>query len=197
MQRNVARSERLAAFSDGVIAVIITIMVLELKPPEHPTFAALCTLWPTMLSYLLSYIFVAVIWINHHHLLRFAERATIRLIWSNFAFLFTVSLVPFTTAWLADTRLGAVPVATYSAVFMLVNFAYLFFEGEALRQARGDGAVKGPHLVHMTRLRSMLTLGGFTLSLLIALRHPTAAFAILCLCVLSYLSPGSLACVDE
>jgi hypothetical protein len=77
--------ERLGAFSDGVFAVIITIMVLELKPPPQPSFAALLSLWPTGLSYAVSYLFIAIVWVNHHHLLRFAEHATPQLIWWNFA----------------------------------------------------------------------------------------------------------------
>ena len=103
-------TERLGAFSDGVFAVIITIMVLELKPPSQPSFAALLALWPTALSYAVSYLFIAIVWVNHHHLLRFAEHATPRLVWINFAHLFMVSLVPFSTAWVAGTRLAAVPV---------------------------------------------------------------------------------------
>ena len=103
-------TERVGAFSDGVFAVIITIMVLELKPPEHPSFAALALLWPTALSYAASYLFIAIIWVNHHYLLRLAEGATPQLIWWNFAHLFMVSLIPFSTAWIATSRMAAVPV---------------------------------------------------------------------------------------
>ena len=112
-------TDRLAFFSDAVFAVIITIMVLELKPPEHPTFAGLRPLWPTALSYLVSYYFVAIVWLNHHHLLRFFPHATPRVIWINFVHLFMVSLVPFSTAWVADTQLAAVPVFVYAAVLSL------------------------------------------------------------------------------
>lgn len=135
MPQRKATIERLAAFSDGVFSVIITIMVLELKPPEHPTFAALWPLWPTALSYLVSYVFVAIVWLNHHHLLRFTEEPTSRLIWINFAHLFAVSLVPFTTAWVSDSRLAAAPVFVYAANFVLVELAYLNFEHHALTQA--------------------------------------------------------------
>src|SRR5437899_7075270 len=83
--------ERLAAFSDGVFSVIITIMVLDLKPPAEATLKALLPLWPTALSYAVSYLFVAIIWVNHHHLLRFTREATSELIWWNFAHLFMVS----------------------------------------------------------------------------------------------------------
>jgi uncharacterized membrane protein len=124
MAQRKATVERLAAFSDGVFAVIITIMVLDLRPPEHPTFVALLPLWPTALSYVVSYTFIAIVWLNHHHLLRFTEYPTPRLLWVNFAHLFAVSLVPFTTAWVADTRLAAVPVFVYAAVFVLVELAY-------------------------------------------------------------------------
>src|SRR5215471_21014393 len=110
-----ATPERLGTFSDGVFAVIITIMVLDLWSPPQPTLAALLPLWPAALSYAVSYLFIAIVWVNHHHLLRFAEHATSRLIWVNFAHLFTVSLVPFSTAWVADTRLAAVPVSVYAA----------------------------------------------------------------------------------
>jgi uncharacterized membrane protein len=107
-----ATSERLAAFSDAIFAVMITIMVLDLRPPMQPTLAALLPLWPAALSYAVSYLFIAIIWVNHHHLLRFPEHATPRMIWVNFAHLFMVSLVPFSTAWVADTRLAAVPVSS-------------------------------------------------------------------------------------
>src|ERR1700744_55029 len=127
--------ERLGVFSDGVFAVIITIMVLDLRPPDHPTFAALVPLWPTALSYLVSYLFIAIVWVNHRHLLRFTAESTPRLIWINFAHLFMVSLVPFTTVWVARTRLAAAPVFVYAAVFVLVELAYLQFEHHVLTQA--------------------------------------------------------------
>src|SRR5262245_54719998 len=120
-------TERLSSFSDGVFAVIITIMVLELKPPKHPTFAALRPLWPTALSYLVSYYFIAIVWLNHHHLLRFFPHSSPRLIWINFAHLFMVSLVPFSTAWMADTQFAEAPVFVYAAFFIRVNLAYIPF----------------------------------------------------------------------
>src|SRR5258708_12656555 len=107
--------ERLGAFSDGVFAVIITIMVLELKPPQQSSFAALLSLWPTGLSYAVSYLFIAIVWVNHHHLLRFAEHATPRLFWWNFAHLFMVSLLPFSTALLPFPHLPSLPLTRYAA----------------------------------------------------------------------------------
>ena len=84
--------ERLNAFSDAVFAVIITILVLELRPPPSPTVKSLISLWPTAVSYAVSYLFIAIVWVNHHHLLRYADVATPRLIWVNFAHLFSMSL---------------------------------------------------------------------------------------------------------
>jgi uncharacterized membrane protein len=103
--------ERLSAFSDAVFAVIITVLVLELRPPNADTFSALLPLWPVGLSYAVSYLFIAIVWVNHHHLFTHAEQSTPRL----------VSLIPFTTEWIAESRLAAAPVATYAAVFVLVN----------------------------------------------------------------------------
>ena len=128
-------SERLAAFSDGVFAVIITIMVLDLRPPATASLRALVPLWPVGLSYAVSYLFIAIIWVNHHHLLRFAHYATSELIWWNFAHLFMVSLVPVSTAWMAATRLAAGPVFVYALVFVLVEIAYIAFEQTAFSQA--------------------------------------------------------------
>jgi uncharacterized membrane protein len=132
-------TDRVRLFSDGVFAVLITILVLDLKPPDADTFSSLLPLWPTGLSYAVSYLFIAIVWINHHHLFGYAEVATPRLVWFNFAHLFSVSLIPFATVWIADTRLAAAPVALYAAVFVLVNVTYLALCWEAVdRPARED-----------------------------------------------------------
>jgi uncharacterized membrane protein len=117
--------ERLSAFSDGVFAVLITVLVLELHPPGLPTFTALLSLWPTWLSYAVSYLFIAIVWANHHHLMHYAKEATARLMWFNFAHLFSVSLLPLSTAWMAVSELAPQPVAFYAAVFFLVNVTYI------------------------------------------------------------------------
>ncbi len=112
-----ATPERLRAFSDGVFAVLITVLVLELRPPELPTLNALLLLWPTWLSYAVSYLFIAIVWTNHHHLMHYATEATPRLMWFNFAHLFSVSLLPLSTAWMAVSELAPQPVAFYAAVW--------------------------------------------------------------------------------
>jgi len=107
-------ADRLIAFSDGVFAVIVTIMVLELKAPDRAAaFSALCPLWPTATSYATSYLFIAIIWINHHHSMRFVGPPTLGLIWINFVHLFMVSLLPFATAWVACNQLASAPVVLY------------------------------------------------------------------------------------
>lgn len=179
--------ERVRQFSDGVFAVLITILVLELKPPNAASFVALLPLWPTGLSYVVSYLFIAIVWVNHHHLFGYAEVATPRLVWSNFAHLFSVSLIPFTTEWIADSRLAAAPVALYAAVFVLVNITYLALCWEAVdRPAREDISTRMRSLMQM---RSFLTIGVFVTAALVALRWPAVGMLLICLCLIGYLRP--------
>ena len=123
-------ADRLPAYSDAVFAVIVTIMVLGLRAPDQPAFSALWPLWPTAISYAVSYVFIAVIWINHHYLLRFVGPPTLRLIWINFVHLFMASLLPLATAWIARTRLASSPVAFYAGLFVCIDIAYNVFERE-------------------------------------------------------------------
>jgi uncharacterized membrane protein len=133
-----ATPERLSTFSDGVFAVLITVLVLELRPPEHPTLSALLALWPTWLSYTVSYVFIAIVWANHHYLMRYAEEATPRLLWFNFAHLFSMSLLPLSTAWMAVSELSPQPVAFYAAVFFLVNATYICLIWELISRAPAE-----------------------------------------------------------
>lgn len=179
--------ERLALFSDAVFAVIITIMVLDLKPPEEPTLKALLPLWPTALSYAVSYLFIAIVWVNHHHLLRFTDNSTSQLIWWNFAHLFMVSLVPVTTVWIAASRFASAPVFVYALVFVLVEIAYIAFEGETLSQASDNDIT--PSLRRMIKLRSYLALGMFSAAAAISFWSPLSGFILVCCVLLIYLSP--------
>jgi uncharacterized membrane protein len=115
---------RLEAFSDGVLAIIITIMVLELKVPHEPSFEALAPLWPVFLSYLLSFVYLGIYWNNHHHLLHTVQHVDGRVLWSNLHLLFWLSLVPFVTAWLGETGFEAVPTFAYGVVLLLAAVAY-------------------------------------------------------------------------
>jgi uncharacterized membrane protein len=179
--------ERLGAFSDAVVAVIITIMVLELHPPREATFAALLPLWPTAISYAVSYLFVAIIWLNHHHLLRFVSHTTPSLIWVNFAHLFGVSLVPFATAWIARTQLAAAPVAVYAAIFICINIAYLVFVRQVLAQA--DIRDFPGRARRFAKRRSLTTLSIFAIALAVAVFAPRIGFALICCSLLPYLMP--------
>ena len=133
--REEVTAHRLAIYSDAVFAVIVTIMVLELRAPDQPTFSAIWPLWPTAISYAVSYLFIAIIWINHHYLMRFVGTPTPGLIWINFVHLFMVSLLPFATAWIARTRLASSPVAFYAGLFVCIDIAYNVFERDVLAGA--------------------------------------------------------------
>jgi uncharacterized membrane protein len=182
-------ADRLAAFSDAVFAVIVTVMVLELKAPEQAEFAALLPLWPTAVSYAVSYLFIAIIWINHHYLMRFVSSPTLKLIWLNFAHLFMVSLLPFATAWVARTRLASSPVVFYAAVFVGVDIAYNFFEREILRTA--DATQLSDRARRMATRRSLGVLAIFTSAMLIAFVAPRLAFGLICAALLFHLRPDA------
>jgi uncharacterized membrane protein len=115
---------RLEAFSDGVLAVIITIMVLEMKPPSGSTLAALKPVIPVLLSYLLSFVYVAIYWNNHHHLLHATQHVNGATLWANLHLLFWLSLVPFATAWMDSNHFDPWPVAVYGLVLLLAGIAY-------------------------------------------------------------------------
>lgn len=115
---------RLEAFSDGVIAIIITIMVLELKVPHGSGFDALLPMIPVFLSYLLSFVYVGIYWTNHHHMLHATERVSGAGLWANLHLLFWLSLIPFVTAWMDESHLVAAPVAVYGGVLLMAAIAY-------------------------------------------------------------------------
>jgi uncharacterized membrane protein len=125
---------RLEAFSDGVIAIIITIMVLELKAPEHAaTFADLRPLIPVFVSYALSFLYVAIFWVNHHHLIQAAGGVSGAILWANLHFLFWLSLVPFVTAWMGENHFGPAPTALYGATLFLAGMAYMALQRTIVR----------------------------------------------------------------
>jgi len=115
---------RLEAFSDGVLAVIITIMVLEMKSPSGSTLSALRPIIPVLLSYLLSFVYVAIYWNNHHHLLHATQHVNGATLWANMHLLFWLSLVPFATAWMDSNHFESWPVAVYGLVLLLAGIAY-------------------------------------------------------------------------
>src|SRR5438094_5567816 len=178
MREEKITADRLAGFSDAFFAVIVTIMVLELKAPEQAAFSALWPLWPTAISYAVSYLFIAIIWINHHHLMRFVGPPTLGLIWINFAHLFMVSLLPFATAWIARTQLASSPVVFYAGLFVCIDIAYNVFEREVL--ARADPMQVSAPARRIARLRSLAVLAIFAIATLVAFVAPRLAVGLIC-----------------
>lgn len=119
---------RLEAFSDGVIAVIITIMVLEMKAPHGESFAALIPVIPIFLNYVLSFIYVAIYWNNHHHLMHVTQKVTGGVLWANLHLLFWLSLFPFATAWMGENHFASDPTAIYGVVLFMAAVAYFILE---------------------------------------------------------------------
>jgi uncharacterized membrane protein len=122
------RTSRLEAFSDGVLAIIITIMVLELKVPHGVELAALKPLLPVFMSYVLSFIYVGVYWNNHHHLLHSTKHVSGGILWANLHLLFWLSLFPFTTGWIGENHVAPAPVAVYGFVLLMAAIAYLILQ---------------------------------------------------------------------
>jgi uncharacterized membrane protein len=135
-------SARLEAFSDGVIAIIITIMVLELKVPHGETADALVPLIPNFLSYVLSFIYVGIYWNNHHHMLHTCELVTGRILWANLHLLFWLSLFPITTAWIGENHSAAAPSALYGGVLLMAAIAYLILQQVMIAAQGPDSLLK-------------------------------------------------------
>ena len=131
---------RLEAFSDGVIAIIITIMVLELRVPHGADFATLAPLWPKFLSYILSFVYVGIYWNNHHHMLHAAGRVSASVLWANLHLLFWLSLFPFATGWMGENHFAALPTAVYGLVLLLAAIAYWLLQ-QAIIAAQGPESV--------------------------------------------------------
>ncbi|MCC3376297.1 TMEM175 family protein [Cohnella sp. REN36] len=132
------KANRMEAFSDGVLAIIITIMVLELKIPEEHDWHALVDLGPKMLSYIFSFVYVGIYWNNHHHLLHMVRTMNGRLMWLNLLLLFWLSLIPFTTAWMGESHFSATPTALYGIILLLAAISYSLVQRTIMSQHSGD-----------------------------------------------------------
>src|SRR5262245_43890844 len=119
---------RLEAFTDGVIAILITIMVLELKIPEGHDLEALRPLVPVFMTYVLSFVYLGIYWNNHHHMLHVSDRINGKILWANLHLLFWLSLIPVATGWMGDNHFAPVPTAVYGGVLLLAGVAYLILE---------------------------------------------------------------------
>lgn len=165
---------RVEAFSDGVLAVIITIMVLEMKPPHEMSLAALKPVLPVFLSYILSFIYVGIYWSNHHHLLHAAERVNGSILWANLHLLFWLSLVPFTTAWVGENHLSSWATALYGFVLLMAGFAYYILSSRLI-QLHGPDSVLAKSIG--SDLKTKLSLAIYAAAIVLAFVHPWIAAA--------------------
>jgi uncharacterized membrane protein len=132
--------DRLEAFSDGVLAIIITIMVLELKAPTKPYLEELTHLWPVLASYVLSFVYVGIYWNNHHHMFHATHRVNAAILWANLHLLFWLSLVPFGTAWMGETHFQPVPMAAYGVILLMAAIAYYVLQLRIIHD-QGEGGL--------------------------------------------------------
>jgi uncharacterized membrane protein len=135
------RTTRLEAFSDGVIAILITIMVLELRVPHGADLAALKPLVPVFLTYVLSFVNLGIYWNNHHHMFQLVERITGKVLWANLHLLFWLSLVPFVTGWMGGNHFAPLPTAVYGGVFLLAAVAYVILQGTIISSEGAHSAL--------------------------------------------------------
>jgi uncharacterized membrane protein len=188
MAERAATPERLGAFSDGVLAIIITIMVLELKVPHESGLVALTGMWPTFFSYALSYLFVGTVWINHHHLIRHTERAEPGVIWANLLLLFFVSLIPFFTAYMAE-KMDSFTTALYPGVFLMVTIAFMLFQNMIARQFR---TAELRAMDRAGRKRNWAALVSYAVAMPAAYLHPAVALTIVVGIGALYFAPDAM-----
>lgn len=180
------KTSRLEAFSDGVIAVIITIMVLDLKVPAHLTgLAAVREVLPSLLVYLLSFIQVGIYWVNHHYLLDEVREAGHTLLWSNLIFLFCLSLIPFATVWAHDTGLSPFSISLYAATCLLPAFSYMLL-WRAVRQLSST-------MPHASLAKQLASLTLYLAAIVSALYHPWIALTCIAAVAVLWLLPPSAA----
>jgi uncharacterized membrane protein len=179
-------TSRLEAFSDGVVAILITIMVLELRPPHEATFQSLKPLIPVLFSYLLSFIFLGIYWSNHHHLFHAAQQVNGRVLWANLHLLFWLSLIPFVTAWMGENHFGPAPVALYGIILLLAAIAYTILVQSLL-------LLHGPDSLLATALGSdfkgKISIVLDLIAIPLAFLKPWVAFAIYVLVAVMWLAP--------
>ncbi len=180
--------DRLEAFSDGVIAIIITIMVLELRAPEEASWSALLPLVPVLVSYVLSFVFLGIYWNNHHHLLQATQRVDGRVLWANMHLLFWLSLVPFVTAWMGATGFAAQPVALYGVVLLFSAIAYFLLTRALLALHHHDSvlarALGGD-------LKGKISLAIYLVAIPLSFKAPWVAFALYVVVAIMWLVPDS------
>src|SRR5579872_2776628 len=178
--------QRLEAFTDGVLAIVITIMVLELKVPSGSNFSSLAAGLPIYLAYALSFVNVGIFWNNHHHMLHATERVNGTVLWANLALLFWMTLVPFAIRWMDDTHFASTPTATYGVVLVMAGIAYLWLERSII-------ACNGPHSKLARAVgedrKGKVSLLIYVLAIGLAFVHPWIAIALYVVIALMWFIP--------
>jgi uncharacterized membrane protein len=185
---NAFSKARLEAFSDGVLAVIITIMVLDLKAPQSDDLAALVRLWPSFAIYVVSFAFVAIYWINHHAILMAARQATVTLIWANNALLLCLSLVPFATAYVGATHISPLATMVYAALQFACGLAFMLTFSTIVAQRRDDAEFMAA--VRARRFQNRAANAVYLASIAVAAVSPVSAIALFVAVAVAYVVPG-------
>ncbi len=183
---NEMKTGRLEAFSDGVLAIIITIMVLELKAPETAEFSALLPRIPLFIGYLISFIYLGIYWNNHHHLFQLAERVNGKILWANLHLLFWLSLIPFTTAWIGEHHSATAPVVLYGFILFMSALAFKLLQGSIIKHHDADFPLKK---AIGTDIKGKLSVFLYLAGMLSAFANTWPALAIYLLVALMWLSP--------
>ena len=177
---------RLEAFSDAVLAIVITIMVLELRVPHEPSWDGLAHVLPTFLSYLLSFVYVGIYWNNHHHMIHLADRVNGAILWANLHLLFWLSLFPFSTRWMDESGFVQVPVLVYGINLLCAAIAYFILQQALIRQQGRDGSLaRAVGKDWKGKASPLIYLAGLALSIL----HPLLGIAVYTLVALIWLVP--------
>lgn len=179
-------SGRLEAFSDAVIAIVMTIMVLELEPPHGAMLEDLLPLWPLFLAYVLSFTNLAIYWNNHHHLLHASKTVSGRVLWTNMHLLFWLSLVPFATAWIGETQFATIPMVIYGVILLMAAFAYGFL-ARALRAAPGQTETLAAALGD--DFKGRISPAIYAIAIPIAFVAPLISFGLYCLVAAMWIVP--------
>jgi uncharacterized membrane protein len=177
---------RLEAFSDGVIAILITIMVLELRVPEGADWHALSELAPTFLSYILSFIFLGIYWNNHHHLWQVAKKVNGKILWANLFLLFWLSLIPFVTGWMGENGFAQLPVALYGVVLWMSGFAYYILTQVTIT-LHGEGSLIETAL--RNKAKEMISLVAYALAILLSFINTNFSLALYIFVAVIWLIP--------
>ena len=178
---------RLEAFSDGVIAIIITIMILEIKVPHDTSWASIGQLGPVFLSYILSFVGLAIYWVNHHHLIHAIKKVSGAILWANITLLFSLSLVPFVTAWMGESHFEKNPVIAYAVIDNCCGISY-FLLLMAIKRTHGDYPEVIQLLEHQSN-KGLLSATAYTIALFIAFYYPMISIIIFILIAFIWIIP--------